>query len=54
MKTYVVLFLGSVVGVYTSPVDAATVAKTLDKAVVVSCVLNGETETGKQLLASPA
>ena len=54
MKVYIVLYLGSLVGVYSSPVDAATVAKALDKSVVVACRLNSETETGKQLLASPA
>ena len=54
MKAYVVLYLGSLIGVYSSPVDAATVSRALDKSVVVSCVLNGETSTGQQLLRSPA
>ena len=54
MKTYIVLYLGSLVGVYSSPVDAATVAKALDKSVVVSCRLNSETDTGKALLRPPA
>ena len=38
----------------SSPVDAATVSRALDKSVVVSCVLNGETDTGQLLLRSPA
>ena len=54
MKVYCVIYLGSLLGAYSSPVDAATVAKALDKSVVVSCMLNGETTTGKALLRSPA
>ena len=54
MKVYCCIYLGSLVGVYTSPVDAATVAKALDKSVVVPCRLNSETDTGKALLRPPA
>ena len=54
MRAYCVIYLGSLIGIYTSPVDAAAVARALEKSVVVSCVLNSETETGKSLLQPPA
>ena len=50
MTVYTVLYLGTVVGLYTSIVDASTVAKSLPHSIVASCKLNSETETGAQLL----
>ena len=54
MTTYIVLYIGSVVGLYSCITDAAIVAKTLPQSTVVSCKLNSETETGKMLLANPS
>jgi hypothetical protein len=50
MTVYTVLYLGTVVGLYTSVVDASIVAKSLPHSTVTSCKLNSETETGTQLL----
>ena len=50
MTTYIVLYLGSVVGLYTCITDASIVAKALPHSTVVSCKLNSETDTGRQLL----
>ena len=50
MTVYTVLYLGTVVGLYTSIVDASTVAKSLPQSTITSCKLNSETETGAQLL----
>jgi hypothetical protein len=50
MTTYVVLYLGSVIGLYTCVTDASIVAKALPHSTMVSCKLNSETETGRQLL----
>ena len=50
MTTYIVLYLGSVVGLYTCITDASTVAKALPHSTVVSCKLNSETDTGRQVL----
>jgi len=50
MTTYIVLYLGSVVGLYTCITDASIVAKSLPHSTVVSCKLNSETDTGRQLL----
>ena len=54
MVVYAVLWHGSLIGLYTSTSDAANVGKQLQSSTVVSCSLNGETDTGSQLLASPA
>ena len=50
MTTYIVLYLGSVVGLYTCITDASIVAKALPHSTVVSCKLNSETDTGRQVL----
>jgi hypothetical protein len=54
----VVTYLGSVVGVYTSPVDSECVVRSLrargcDGAVVTQARMNAETETGAALLQEP-
>ena len=54
MTCYIVLFHGSVVGVMSSAVDAAQIAKQLSPSSVVSCRLNALTETGAVLLMKPA
>ena len=55
---YVVTYHGSVVGVYTSPVDSQCVVRSLqargcDGAMVTEARLNAETETGATLLQQP-
>jgi len=55
---WVVTYLGSVVGVYTSPVDSECVVRSLrargcDGAVVTEARMNAETETGAALLQQP-
>ena len=55
---WVVTYLGSVVGVYTSPVDSECVVRALrargcDGAVVTKARMNTETETGVALLQQP-
>ena len=50
MTTYIVLYLGSVVGLYSCVTDASLVAKALPHSTVVSCKLNSETDTGRQVL----
>ena len=50
MTVYVVLYLGSLVGLYTSLTDASIAAKALSQSTIVSCKLNSETDTGTQLL----
>ena len=55
---WVVTFLGSVVGVYTSPVDSECVVRALrargcDGVVVTEARMNAETETGAALLQEP-
>eukprot|EP01046_Picozoa_sp_COSAG06_P045954 COSAG06_NODE_6435_length_2934_cov_25.637743_6_plen_56_part_00 len=52
MRAYVVLWHGSLIGVYSCAVDAAIMAKRLDRSTVVACQLNGETSTGAALLAN--
>ena len=52
MRTYAVLWHGSLVGIYSCAVDAAIAAKRLDRSTVVACQLNGETSTGAALLAN--
>ena len=54
MSAYIILFHGSVVGVMTSAVDAAQIAKQLSPSSVVSCRLNALTDTGAVLLMKPA
>ena len=50
MTTYIVLYLGSVIGLYSCVTDASLVAKALPHSTVVSCKLNSETDTGRQVL----
>jgi hypothetical protein len=50
MTTYSGLYLGSVMGLYSCITDASIVAKALPHSTVVSCKLNSETDTGRQLL----
>ena len=55
---WVVTYLGSVVGVYTSPVDSecavrAMRARGCDGVAVTEARLNAETETGAALLQEP-
>ena len=50
MTTYIVLYHGSVVGLYSCITDATIVAKALLHSTVVSCKLNSETDTGRQVL----
>ena len=50
MTVYAVLYLGSLVGLYTSLTDASIAAKALPQSNIVSCKLNSETDTGTQLL----
>lgn len=50
MTVYTVLYLGSLVGLYSSLTDASIAAKALPQSTIVSCKLNSETDTGKQLL----
>ena len=50
MTTYIVLYLGSVVGLYSCTTDAACVAKALPHSSIVACKLNSETDTGRQVL----
>ena len=50
MTTYIVLYLGSVIGLYSCITDASIVAKSLPHSTVVSCKLNSETDTGRQVL----
>lgn len=50
MTVYAVLYLGSLVGLYTSLTDASIAAKALPQSTLVSCKLNSETTTGTQLL----
>jgi hypothetical protein len=54
----VVTYLGSVVGVYTSPVDSECAVRALrargcDGVAVTEARLNAETETGAALLQEP-
>ena len=50
MTTYIVLYLGSVIGLYSCTTDARIVAKSLPHSSIVSCKLNSETDTGRQVL----
>ena len=50
MTVYTVLYLGTVVGLYTSIIDASMVAKSLPQSNISACKLNSETDTGAQLL----
>ena len=50
MTTYIVLYHGSVIGLYSCITDATIVAKALPHSIVVSCKLNSETDTGRQVL----
>ena len=52
MTVYIVLFHGSVVGLYSCVTDAACVAKALPQSSLVSCKLDQETDTGTMLLAN--
>ena len=52
MTAYIVLYLGSVIGLYGSITDAACVAKALPQSSIVSCKLNQETGTGTMLLGN--
>jgi len=50
MTTFIVLYRGSVVGLYSCITDASIVAKALPHSTVVTCKLNSETDTGRQEL----
>ena len=50
MKCYIVLWKCSVIGVFSSPVYSAEVAKTLEESTVVAVQLNSYSDVGKQLV----
>ena len=52
MVIHVVLWHGSLIGLYTCATDAAVASKPLHRSTVVTCHLNAESEHGAQLLAS--
>ena len=54
MICYCVLFHCSLVGVFSSAVDAAQCAKGLHGSTVVQCRLNDYTDTGKEIVRNPA
>ena len=50
MQVYVVIYYSTLVGLYTSAVDAAVASKRLSGSTVTTCRLNAGTETGQSLL----
>jgi hypothetical protein len=49
---WVVIYYGTLIGVYTCAVDAVLVSNLVSGSTVHTCFLNSETETGQELLPS--
>jgi len=49
MQVYVVIYYGGLIGLYTSAVDAHLACKRLPGCSVTSCLLNSETQAGRDI-----
>eukprot|EP01044_Picomonas_judraskeda_P022064 COSAG03_NODE_5379_length_1264_cov_1.239485_2_plen_66_part_00 len=47
---WVVIYYSTLIGVYTCAVDAMVVSNLISGSTVHTCLLNSETDTGKELL----
>ena len=49
MQVYAVIYYGGLIGLYTSAVDAHLACKRLSGCTVTSCLLNSETQAGRDI-----